>query len=425
MRIVVTGGSGKAGRWVVKDLRDHGHYVTNVDTRHDGCRARPVPARRPRGLRADRRGPRRLRRRRPPRRDPRPRHPPARRHVPQQRPVDVQRVRGRRGERPPAGRLGVERDRARPAVRHAAAVRAHRRDHRAAPGVVATPSRSWPARRWRPSSTGGPGSRSSACGSRTSWSPTTTPRFPSYWDDATLRKWNLWGYVDCRDVAQACRLGADRGRDRSRGLHRRRRRHRDDPPERGPDGRGLPRRPADAARSRAARRSCRSTAPAESSATRRTTAGPTTWRRPRAVSAGQRSPPAATTQPTASSTASSVDRPCSTASERQVESAATCPTTARSSSGSRSRRPRSSRRGPPDAAGFARSRPQARGRCRARAARGRPRDPRTSRRPRERDPGAIAKVRVRRPRRRVGPRVEGGVCAIQAVNSSSASVKWR
>jgi nucleoside-diphosphate-sugar epimerase len=30
--------------------------------------------------------------------------------------------------------------------------------------------------------------------------------FPSYWADAHLRKWNLWGYVDCRDVAQACRL---------------------------------------------------------------------------------------------------------------------------------------------------------------------------------------------------------------------------
>ncbi len=29
--------------------------------------------------------------------------------------------------------------------------------------------------------------------------------FPSYWDDLTLRRWNLWGYVDCRDVAQACR----------------------------------------------------------------------------------------------------------------------------------------------------------------------------------------------------------------------------
>ncbi|CAN5902613.1 NAD(P)-dependent oxidoreductase [soil metagenome] len=30
--------------------------------------------------------------------------------------------------------------------------------------------------------------------------------FPSYWADATLRKWNLWGYVDERDVAQACRV---------------------------------------------------------------------------------------------------------------------------------------------------------------------------------------------------------------------------
>src|SRR4029453_18787344 len=30
--------------------------------------------------------------------------------------------------------------------------------------------------------------------------------FPSYWDDARLRKWNLWGYVDARDVAAAARL---------------------------------------------------------------------------------------------------------------------------------------------------------------------------------------------------------------------------
>jgi nucleoside-diphosphate-sugar epimerase len=29
--------------------------------------------------------------------------------------------------------------------------------------------------------------------------------FPSFWDDALLRKWNLWGYVDERDVAAACR----------------------------------------------------------------------------------------------------------------------------------------------------------------------------------------------------------------------------
>jgi nucleoside-diphosphate-sugar epimerase len=36
MKIVVTGGSGKAGRWVVSDLREHGHDVLNVDWRHDG-----------------------------------------------------------------------------------------------------------------------------------------------------------------------------------------------------------------------------------------------------------------------------------------------------------------------------------------------------------------------------------------------------
>jgi len=36
MRIVVTGGSGKAGRWVVRDLRDRGHAVLNIDHVHDG-----------------------------------------------------------------------------------------------------------------------------------------------------------------------------------------------------------------------------------------------------------------------------------------------------------------------------------------------------------------------------------------------------
>ena len=34
-------------------------------------------------------------------------------------------------------------------------------------------------------------------------------RFPSFWPDPRLRRWNLWGYVDVRDVAAACRLGLE------------------------------------------------------------------------------------------------------------------------------------------------------------------------------------------------------------------------
>jgi nucleoside-diphosphate-sugar epimerase len=36
VRIVVTGGSGKAGRWVVRGLRERGDDVLNVDVTHDG-----------------------------------------------------------------------------------------------------------------------------------------------------------------------------------------------------------------------------------------------------------------------------------------------------------------------------------------------------------------------------------------------------
>jgi len=39
--------------------------------------------------------------------------------------------------------------------------------------------------------------------------PADYERFPSFWKDATLRRWNLWGYVDARDVAQSCRLALD------------------------------------------------------------------------------------------------------------------------------------------------------------------------------------------------------------------------
>jgi nucleoside-diphosphate-sugar epimerase len=36
MKVVVTGGSGKTGRWVVRDMRQRGHDVRNIDWTHDG-----------------------------------------------------------------------------------------------------------------------------------------------------------------------------------------------------------------------------------------------------------------------------------------------------------------------------------------------------------------------------------------------------
>ncbi len=39
--------------------------------------------------------------------------------------------------------------------------------------------------------------------------PDDYQKFPAFNKDAKLRKWNLWGYVDARDVAQACRLGLE------------------------------------------------------------------------------------------------------------------------------------------------------------------------------------------------------------------------
>jgi len=34
-------------------------------------------------------------------------------------------------------------------------------------------------------------------------------RFPSFWGDPMLRKWNLWSYVDASHVGQSCRLGLE------------------------------------------------------------------------------------------------------------------------------------------------------------------------------------------------------------------------
>ena len=39
--------------------------------------------------------------------------------------------------------------------------------------------------------------------------PQDYAQFPGFNDDATLRRWNLWGYVDARDVAQSCRRAVE------------------------------------------------------------------------------------------------------------------------------------------------------------------------------------------------------------------------
>jgi nucleoside-diphosphate-sugar epimerase len=39
--------------------------------------------------------------------------------------------------------------------------------------------------------------------------PADYQEFPSYWGDPAARKWNLWGYIDERDAAAACRLALE------------------------------------------------------------------------------------------------------------------------------------------------------------------------------------------------------------------------
>jgi nucleoside-diphosphate-sugar epimerase len=39
--------------------------------------------------------------------------------------------------------------------------------------------------------------------------PGAYQQFPSFWPDPHARKWNLWGYIDERDVAESCRLALE------------------------------------------------------------------------------------------------------------------------------------------------------------------------------------------------------------------------
>ena len=204
MRVVVTGGTGKAGRWVVRDLRDHGHDVLNVDNRHDGSphgqclvadladyghaaealagadavvhlAAIPAPELRPPAetfrinalstynvfAAAEANGLRRVVW------------------------ASSETVLGLPFDTPPQFAPVDETIEPRPESSYALsklvgetmAVQLNRR-------------------------TGIP-----VVGLRISniMEPDDYAAFPGYWDDARIRRWNLWGYVDCRDVAQACR----------------------------------------------------------------------------------------------------------------------------------------------------------------------------------------------------------------------------
>ena len=209
MRIVVTGGSGKAGRWAVRDLREHGHDVLNVDVVHDGSEhgqcvltdltelgqvhdvvrgadaivhlaAIPAPEIRPEGetFRINTVSTWNVF------------HAAASAGVGRLVWASSETVLGLPFDRPPDFAPIDETITPRPEssyalsklVGEALAVEVNRR-------------------------TGIP-----FVGLRISniMEPADYARFPSWQDDARIRKWNLWGYVDARDVATACRLGVER-----------------------------------------------------------------------------------------------------------------------------------------------------------------------------------------------------------------------
>jgi nucleoside-diphosphate-sugar epimerase len=208
MRIVVTGGTGKGGKWVVRDLREHGYDVLNVDTRHDGTphgqclvadltdlgqtldalagadavvhfAAIPAPEIRPDGetfrinamstynvfAAAERHNMRRVVW------------------------ASSETVLGLPFDTPPAFAPIDETIEPRPETSYSLSK------------LVGETLASQFARR---TGIGFLGLRISNI-----MEPVDYSRFPSYWDDARQRKWNLWGYVDARDVAAAVRLGIE------------------------------------------------------------------------------------------------------------------------------------------------------------------------------------------------------------------------
>lgn len=208
MRIIVTGGSGKAGRWVVRDLRDHGYDVLNVDAKHDGspngqCLVADLTdygqaAEALAG--AD-----------------------AVVHLAAIPAPDI---------RPPAETFRINTISTYNVFAAAEALGLQRVVWASSETVLGLPFETpplfapidetiEPRPEWSYALSKVVGETMAVQFNRRTGIPFVGLRisnimepddyatFPSYWDDARLRRWNLWGYVDCRDVAKACRIALE------------------------------------------------------------------------------------------------------------------------------------------------------------------------------------------------------------------------
>ena len=208
MRVVVTGGTGKGGRWVVRELRDRGHDVVNVDLVPDGApnglflltdltdlgqvhdvvagadaivhfAAIPAPGLRPEGetFRINTVSTWNVF------------HAAASAHVGRVVWASSETVLGLPFDRPPDFAPIDETITPRPESSYALS-------KLVGETLAAQINRQ----------TGIP-----FVGLRISniMEPSDYARFESWQDDARVRKWNLWGYVDARDVATACRIAVE------------------------------------------------------------------------------------------------------------------------------------------------------------------------------------------------------------------------